>query len=54
MPKNNMKEYIGSQRHREQMCEPALEEGEGGMNWEIRTDIHTLPWVRYIASVNLL
>ena len=29
-------------------------EGEGGMNWEIRIDICTLPWVRQIASGNLL
>ena len=29
-------------------------EEEGGMNWEIRFDINTLPYVKYIASGNLL
>ena len=47
MPKNDMKEYVGSCRYREQTCEPVLEGGEGGMNWEIRTDMYTLPWVKY-------
>ena len=28
-------------------------EGEGGMNWEIRIDIYTLPCVKQIASGNL-
>ena len=28
--------------------------GEGGMNWEIRSDIDTLPCVKQIASGNLL
>ena len=27
---------------------------EGGMNWEIGTDIYTLPCVKQIASGNLL
>ena len=48
MPKNNIKECIGSCRYREQTCEPMLEEGEAGMNWEIRTDIYTLPWVKSV------
>ena len=26
------------------------EEGQGGMNWEIRIDIYTLPCVKQIAS----
>ena len=29
-------------------------EREGGMNWEIRFDINTLPYVKQIASGNLL
>ena len=29
-------------------------EGEGGMNWEIRFDINTLPCVKQVASRNLL
>ena len=29
-------------------------EGEGGINWEIRFDINTLPYVKHIASGNLL
>ena len=29
-------------------------EGEGGMNWEIRFDINTLPCATWIASRNLL
>ena len=29
-------------------------EGEGGMNWEIRFNINTLPCVKQIASGNLL
>ena len=29
-------------------------EGEGGTNWEIRTDIYTLPSVKQTASGNLL
>ena len=28
--------------------------GEGGMNWEIRVDIYTLPSVKQLASGNLL
>ena len=32
----------------------AVGEGEGGMNWEIRFDINTLPCVKQIASENLL
>ena len=31
-----------------------VREGEGGMNWEIRIDIYTLPCVKEIASGNLL
>ena len=29
-------------------------EGEGGLNWEIRFDINTLPCVKEIASGNVL
>ena len=29
-------------------------EGEGGMNWEVRIDIYTLPCVKSIVSGNLL
>ena len=29
-------------------------EGEGGMNWEIRFDINTLPFVKQMASGNVL
>ena len=29
-------------------------EGEGGMNWEMRFDIRTLPCVKQIASGNFL
>ena len=28
--------------------------GEGGMNWEVGTDMHTLPWIRQRTSGNLL
>ena len=28
-------------------------EGEGGMNWEVRFDINTLPCVKLIATGNL-
>ena len=28
--------------------------GEGGTNWEIRIDIYTLPYVKLIASRNML
>ena len=43
-------------------CQPGLsreeevtgEEGEGGTNWEIKTDIHTLPCVKQVASGHLL
>ena len=27
-------------------------EGEGGMNWEIRIDIYTVPYVKQVASGN--
>ena len=29
-------------------------EGEGGMNWEIRIDLYTLPCVKLIPSGNML
>ena len=40
-------------RHREWTCGHGGE-GEGGTNWEIRIDIHTLPCVKQIDSGNLL
>ena len=32
------------------VCEHGAGEGEGGVNWEIRFDINTLPRVKQIAS----
>ena len=43
----NMNLFAGQeQKHRcrEWTCGHS-EEGEGGMNWEIRVDIYALPWV---------
>ena len=31
-----------------------MEEGEGGINWEIRSDRYTIPCVKQIASGNQL
>ena len=31
-----------------------MEEGEGGINWEIRSDKYTIPCVKQIASGNQL
>ena len=36
------------------MCGQGGGEGEGGMNWEIRFDINTVPCVQQIANGNLL
>ena len=41
----------------EQRCrhgEQTYGRGSGGVNWESRTDIPTVPWVNQIASGNLL
>ena len=32
----------------------ATEEGEGGMNWEMRIDVYTLPCIKQIVSGKLL
>ena len=40
-------------RHREWKCRHRGGRG-GGMNWEIRFDINTLPCVKYISSGKLL
>ena len=40
-------------RHRERTRGPGGER-EGGMNWEIRIDIYTLPCVKQVASGNLV
>ena len=41
-------------RYRERTCGHGAGEGEGGMNWEISTDIYILPCVKQTASGKLL
>ena len=44
----------GIETQSERMNAWAQWEGQGGISWEIRIDIYTLPCVKYIASGKLL
>ena len=51
-----MNQFAGQEqrRRRREWTRGHQGQGDGGMNWEIKTDIYTLPCVKQIASWNLL